>query len=124
MDYPDLISQHVASNQLELKLMINPELEAFAGHFDQFPIIPGVVQISWALHYFSSLLAGQPETSSARQVTTIKTLKFQHVITPNSLVKLDLSFDDSKQILSFRFYNSEHQYSSGKIVLTRAESES
>ncbi|HEY9030683.1 MAG TPA: AMP-binding protein [Kangiella sp.] len=124
MDYPDVISQHVADNQLQIELMINPELEAFAGHFDQFPIIPGVVQISWALHYFSSFLAGQPVTSSTRQVTTIKTLKFQHVITPNSLVILDLSFDVSKQVLAFRFYNSEHQYSSGKILLTHAESES
>lgn len=124
MDYPDVISQHVADNQLQLELMINPELEAFDGHFDQFPIIPGVVQISWALHYFSSLLAGQPEIPSTRQVTNIKTLKFQHVITPNSLVTLDLSFDVSKQVLAFRFYNSEHQYSSGKILLTLAESES
>lgn len=124
MDYPDILSHNVADNQLALELMINPELDAFAGHFDQFPIIPGVVQISWALHFFSSFLSGSPESSETRQVIAIKTLKFQHVITPNSRVKLDLSFDDNKQMLTFRFYNSQHQYSSGKILLTHAESES
>ncbi|ACV27986.1 ApeI family dehydratase [Kangiella koreensis] len=124
MNFPEIISQNVNDHQLELELLINPELDAFAGHFDQFPIIPGVVQISWALHFFSSLLANQSEASSTRQVSSIKTLKFQHVITPNSRVKLDLSFDDSKQMLAFRFYNSQHQYSSGKILLTHDESQS
>ena len=125
MKYPTILSQENTNDKTVLQLKIAPELDAFAGHFDAFPIIPGVVQIQWALHFFQQKVLQQISThekdsSVAWSIAKISALKFQHVITPDSIVKLHLTFDDSKCCLAFTINNDEHNYSSGKLFLEKS----
>ncbi len=118
MDYPDIVAQDLHDNELQLMLSIDANLDAFEGHFDQFPVVPGVTQIAWAKYYFSNLLAPKLKISRHWQVQKMTTLKFQQVMTPNNQVQLTLSFDHNRECFTFSFYNSQHQFSSGKIFVS------
>ncbi|RDX36982.1 AMP-binding protein [Kangiella sp. HD9-110m-PIT-SAG07] len=117
MKYPEIIDQHCQDHRFTLTLRVSPELEAFDGHFDTFPIIPGVVQIQWAMH-FAKQLEVSNSISSHSAIQKISSLKFQQIITPNRDVNLTLSFDETKQCLIFAISDEEHRYSSGKLFLS------
>ena len=120
MNLPAIIQQTLGKSEAVFELKVDADLDAFAGHFDSFPIVPGVVQIQWALHFFHQYME-QPEGSShSWQVTKVAKLKFQHVIKPQTQVALALHFDDSKQCLSFNLTSAEGQHSSGKLFLQTA----
>ncbi|AOE50977.1 ApeI family dehydratase [Kangiella sediminilitoris] len=121
MKFPPVINQQVNTDKsCTFSLMITPELDAFEGHFDNFPIVPGVVQIQWALHFFSHYMA-QSNSSHRWQVDRLSAIKFQQVITPELSVNLELHFDEQKQLLQFKITSSEHQHSSGKLLLKAVE---
>ncbi|GAA0208662.1 thioester dehydrase [Kangiella japonica] len=124
MNYPEVVTQTVENNVLTLQLEVSPQLEAFNGHFDSFPIIPGVVQVQWALHFFkgSPLYTQTALPNTAEHdvyCSKMSALKFQQVIPPNSRVTLTLSFDEIKQCLIFSISDGDTKYSSGKLFLSQ-----
>ena len=102
-------AQHV-----ELELRIAPDLLYFDGHFDNAPILPGVVQLDWAIA-FGRRYFDLPPVFSA-----VHTLKFQQVIQPDTSIMLDLQHDPSKGSLSFRLHSATGQHASGRIVFTQS----
>lgn len=87
------------------------ELRYFDGHFDVAPILPGVVQVEWAIHYGRQYFALPPVFKG------INALKFQQVILPEQPVHLELLHDTAKGGLNFRFSSDAGQHSSGRVVL-------
>lgn len=52
------IERHQAQPQhLEIVLHLDPSLFWFQGHFAVQPLLPGVAQIDWVMHYATTLLA-------------------------------------------------------------------
>ena len=111
MDLPAVIESSSSAESVELILQIDSTLEAFAGHFDSIGIIPGVVQIQWAIE-FARLYVNEKITAD---ITEIKKLKFQQVIQADKQVKLTLEVKDGS--LTFTFKSANHKHSSGKILL-------
>lgn len=103
-----LLEQNI--NQAKFELTIPPDLLYFDGHFPETPILPGVVQIHWAIaygrHYFHLPL----------YFRHIQKLKFQSVIQPNMIVMLELLYDPAKYLLTFRLYSQSGQHASGSIL--------
>jgi len=83
----------------------------FDGHFDVAPILPGVVQVEWAIHY------GRQYFGLPAGFKGINALKFQQVIQPDMPVRLELSHDAVKGGLHFRYASEAGQHSSGRVVL-------
>jgi len=94
-----------------LELVAPIGLRYFDGHFDVAPILPGVVQVEWAIHYGRQYFALPPVFKG------INALKFQQVILPEQTVHLELLHDMAKGGLNFRFYSDVGQHSSGRVVL-------
>lgn len=94
-----------------LELRIPTDIAYFAGHFPSAPVLPGVVQIAWALELAASRL-GTP-----RACRTMEALKFQHVLRPGERVDLTLRWDAARGKLHFAYRLGEHAYSSGRLVL-------
>lgn len=117
MIFPNITHSQQQGHELTLQLSISPELEAFKGHFDNFPIVPGVVQLQWTLHFFKSRLAPELKLTHNWSIDTLSVIKFQHTITPNTLVQLTLAFDEEKHCLGFKIYNEDHRFASGKLFL-------
>ncbi len=80
------------------------------GHFPLAPVLPGVVQLDWAILY------GRQYFDLAPTFRAIHGLKFQHVIRPEHPLQLELVHDAHKESLSFRYFSSAGQHSSGRIL--------
>jgi acyl-coenzyme A synthetase/AMP-(fatty) acid ligase len=98
-------TQESASLQLE----ISADLPYFAGHFPQAPILPGVTQIDWALHFGRELFNLPPE------FLRMEVIKFQQVIQPGSSVMLDLAFQPERGCLGFKLTSPAGNHASGKL---------
>jgi acyl-CoA synthetase (AMP-forming)/AMP-acid ligase II/3-hydroxymyristoyl/3-hydroxydecanoyl-(acyl carrier protein) dehydratase len=94
-----------------LELTAPSNLLYFDGHFDVAPILPGVVQVEWAIHYGRQYFPLPP------QFKGINALKFQQVIQPNQPVRLELLHDTAKGNLQFRYTSEAGQHASGRVVL-------
>ncbi|MCP4412688.1 MAG: hypothetical protein GY808_09010 [Gammaproteobacteria bacterium] len=110
MQLPEVISYTKTSKGGVFNLDIDEQLSAFNGHFDDVPIVPGVVQIQWALAFANKYL----DKITTLDIQCMDKLKFQKVILPNSRVILTLEIDDNS--LKFSYVSELLKHSSGKIV--------
>lgn len=109
-----IIEQKMVENSATLLLKIDPEIAYLEGHFNDYPILAGVVQIDWAIYYGKKLLACHSVFSGMENV------KFQQIILPNACVLLSLDWDKDKQKLYFSYTSAENNScSSGRIKLEK-----
>ena len=94
-----------------LELVVPPDLLFFDGHFTVAPVLPGVVQVDWAVHY------GRLHFGLAGAFAGINALKFQQMIRPTVPVRLELSWDAVKGSLNFRYFSEAGAHASGRILL-------
>ena len=99
------------SDRVLLEVTAPSNLYYFDGHFDVAPILPGVVQVDWAIHY------GRQYFTLPAIFKGINALKFQQVIQPAQPVRLELLHDAAKGNLQFRYASDAGQHSSGRVVL-------
>lgn len=111
---PELLSQQCVDGELRLELIVPPDLAYFSGHFPQAPVLPGVVQVDWALSLGQRLLDLPPRFAG------MEVLKFQQLVRPGDQVALTLRFDAERSKLHFAYRNTEAACSSGRIVLEAA----
>lgn len=93
-----------------LVLPLDPDLVAFDGHFPQAKILPGVVQLDWAIHYARQAFAMPP------RFERMDALKFQHVARPDDQLQLTLGWDAARSVLSFRYLSDHGVHASGRVV--------
>ena len=111
---PELIAFRAEEHAAELDLRLQPELLYFQGHFPETKILPGVVQLDWALRFGRRFLAIGNGAPSGIQ------LKFRRLIAPGSLVTLRLAHLSAPagRALGFEYRGDEAVYSTGSIKLT------
>ena len=107
---------------LKLELDIHPELEAFRGHFPEAPLLPGVVQVDWAIR------EGTRRFGPLGVFRGLKALKFQRPIVPGSRIILTLSHRSGREaarpggtaagtgILAFAYDSPAGRHSAGQAV--------
>jgi len=102
---------------LEIVLHLDLSLFWFQGHFAVQPLLPGVAQLDWVMHYAITLLAPDYRFHS------IQNVKFQAPLLPETTVTLILDWNSERQMLSFSYQRHDgearHTASSGKIRLCR-----
>ena len=94
---------------VDLALRLPRDLFYFKGHFLNAPILPGVVQVDWAVHYGKELLGVGGEFRK------IEALKFQRVLQPGDEMELRLHFDTGNGMLKFEYHSARGRHSSGAI---------
>tara|TARA_B100000745_G_scaffold162737_1_gene106532 strand:- start:4662 stop:5033 length:372 start_codon:yes stop_codon:yes gene_type:complete len=111
-DYTLIEEQPLA---VSYQLRLSPEIFYFQGHFPVQPVLPGVVQIHWAM------AKGLEHFPIKGEFSRMEAIKFQQVIFPERAVTMHLSFDSDKNKLSFRFQDGDTPFSSGRIVYSEQE---
>lgn len=101
-----------SDNVVQLALSIPADLMYFDGHFPGTAILPGVVQLDWAIAHGRRLFALPPRFAG------VANLKFQNVILPGSTVELQLEHDSAKGALHFRYLSGALQHSSGRVLFS------
>jgi 3-hydroxymyristoyl/3-hydroxydecanoyl-(acyl carrier protein) dehydratase len=111
---PEVLSQAEHDGQWTLNLSIPPDLAYFSGHFPKTPVLPGVVQVDWAMALGQQLLDLPPRFAG------MEVLKFQQLVRPGDAIELTLRFDRERSKLHFAYRNATAPCSSGRIVLEPA----
>lgn len=108
LSLPVILNRHFSESSAIYKIFFYRQCNFFKGHFDEFKIVPGVVQLYIAkelanIHFNLSLGQGQ-----------IKRIKFSNIIKQDSIVNLKLERDE-KQV-SYEFYSDTEKYASGTFL--------
>lgn len=109
MLYPDIIETRQTTDGIVLSLCIPQNLAYFAGHFEQIPIVPGVVQIQWAVYYAQRFL------NLNLSFSHMEAVKFKELLLPEQHFELSLQFLQQACKLEFRYHSATAEYSSGRI---------
>ncbi|MGG2022011.1 AMP-binding protein [Pseudomonas sp. S8] len=112
---PEVLEQVETDSEWSLQLSVPPDLAYFSGHFPKAPVLPGVVQVEWALNLGRQLL-NLPGKFAGMEV-----LKFQQLVRPGDEVQLHLRFDPERGKLYFAYRNDTATCSSGRILLGAAD---
>lgn len=89
---------------------LEAEHPAFAGHFPDQPILPGVLQVDWAIRQ------GEAVFGPLGTFSRIAQLKFMHLIQPGDAVDLVLAFHPERRSLDFAYEGSEGRKASGTVI--------
>ncbi len=111
---PQVLEQVELDSEWNLQLVVPPDLAYFSGHFPQTPVLPGVVQVEWALNLGRQLM-DLPAKFAGMEV-----LKFQQLVRPGDEVQLHLRFDPLRGKLYFTYRNETATCASGRILLEAA----
>ena len=108
---PQVLSQLETEGEWSLQLSVPPDLAYFSGHFPKAPVLPGVVQVEWALNLGRQLL------NLTGTFAGVEVLKFQQLVRPGDEIQLHLRFDPERRKLYFAYRNDTATCSSGRILL-------
>lgn len=106
---PDVLGHTPTSEGVILTLRIPETLAYFSGHFDQIPIVPGVVQIQWAVHYAREYLGLD------LVFCHMEAVKFKELLLSGQPLELDLRYSDKTGKLEFCYRSEVSEFSSGRI---------
>lgn len=105
LSLPIILDRAEEENSITYKIFMYKNCNFFNGHFPEYQIVPGVLQLYLAkefanAHFNLNLGKGQ-----------YKRIKFSNVIEPDSIVNLTLTKKE-KQVL-YEYYSDKQKYSSG-----------
>lgn len=107
---PDITLAHADATQIKERWRIQPDLFYFEGHFPDTPILPGVVQLNWAIE------RGRKHFPVTGRFLRLEALKFQQPIMPEYVLDVELNWNAEKHALSFAIHSASGSHSSGRIV--------
>jgi 3-hydroxymyristoyl/3-hydroxydecanoyl-(acyl carrier protein) dehydratase len=106
---PEIDALERTQDHLNLRFVITDSNPYFQGHFPGCPVLPGVVQVGWAIQ-----LARLHIPYSAR-FRSLVAVKFMRVIQPNTVLALRLAAHAERRELSFEYQFSGEPCSSGRV---------
>ena len=107
---PLVLNYRKDSNEALYEMIFSPCCNFFEGHFKDFPILPGVVQLYFAHQFAQKAFDKNIKPSPAKKV------KFSHLIRPDEKIELILKLTDRN--IMYEYKNKEIVCSSGIFELT------
>lgn len=107
---PEMTVRESGPDRVVLDFELPEDLFYFDGHFDDTPILAGVVQIDWAVEL------AREHLGVAGVFRRIEALKFFNVLMAGDAVSLTLDYDNEGQKLSFEYSRGDTRHSSGRII--------
>jgi len=111
---PIVVDCRLHASGAAVELVVPDDLRYFQGHFPDMPIVPGVVQIKWAITLARLYLR------AGSAFRGMEALKFQQVMRAGARVTLDLEYAEATGKLRFSFASERGRYSSGRLFLRAA----
>jgi len=87
------------------------DLVHFAGHFAEFPLVPGVVELDWAITQARTAFTLPPH------LIRTEALKFRQFVRPGDALELTLDWQPDKGRLVFELKGPDGICASGRLVL-------
>jgi len=99
----------ISATEVEIELALQSEQECFAGHFEGWPVLAGVIQIDWVM-----LLARRHLGCDSR-FRALQSTKFLRLIRPPLTPVLSISYQRERGLIRFSYRDGEVQLSNGVI---------
>lgn len=109
---PQASITHQDGNKVVLDLVIPNDFDAFDGHFPSQPILPGVVQLDWAVRFAGMYFDLKNPTAQDIQI------KFKDIIVPDTLLSLSLEYVAENKKLIFTYSAADVSKATGRIILS------
>jgi 3-hydroxymyristoyl/3-hydroxydecanoyl-(acyl carrier protein) dehydratase len=111
---PEILEERRAPDRWEQDLRVPADLGCWPGHFPDRPILPGVLQLDWAMQLLARWLGGE---AWPRRV---EGLKFKQFIRPGQALTLVLEREAGGGSFRFRIAHGATTFSLGRIVVEDA----
>lgn len=86
------------------------DLVYFKGHFANFPLVPGVVEMQWVMDKIHAYFGKE------KNIARFDNLKFQKFLRPNDKLELRLKWDEEKNRMAFQLKTNGEMCGSGLVV--------
>ena len=106
----EMLAQARCGNEAHYELRVPATLAHFAGHFPDLPILPGAVQIDWAMRLACAW------AEDAQQFASIDRLKFTQPVFPGAVLRLTLRHDPQQHRVQFVYRWRGHDCTAGVFV--------
>jgi 3-hydroxymyristoyl/3-hydroxydecanoyl-(acyl carrier protein) dehydratase len=106
---PTVLARRDEAGRIELDIEVPADNRWFEGHFPEFAILPGVVQIGWAAHFGHDLCGFEPDVLGMEQI------KFKRPILPGARLVLSLKPEPEHLRLRYEYRDGEQSCSSGTL---------
>ncbi len=93
------------------KLFVPRDLFQFRGHFPDWPILPGVAQLDWAVHFAEQAL------ERSLTVREVHNLKFVRTVSPDAVLLLRIEADPASGRIRFEYREGDQPTSFGVLVV-------
>ena len=107
--FPRILSLTDDGHDIRIRVDVSQGLCWFRGHFPNQPVLPGVVQLHWAV------IIVQACFGFSAVPTEIKRLKFKKIVTPPQVLELSVSCKSASEA-QFAFFTGSEQNSEGRLV--------
>jgi 3-hydroxymyristoyl/3-hydroxydecanoyl-(acyl carrier protein) dehydratase len=105
---PEVKSETRDGDTVTVQLFVPATLEHFSGHFPGFPILPGVVQIDWAVRLARRHFGGLQASYG------LDAFKCRSPVLPETHLTLSLACEPGR--LRFAYTDAERAISSGTVL--------
>ncbi|MGH8278853.1 MAG: 3-hydroxyacyl-ACP dehydratase FabZ family protein [Gammaproteobacteria bacterium] len=106
---PLVLARRLEVAHSELDILVAADNPWFEGHFPGQPILPGVVQIGWAVYYAGELHGFN------NGVRLLEHIKFKRPILPGAQLTLRLTPDRLTSRLRYEYRDAQQSFSSGTV---------
>lgn len=113
LSYPFIFKKEITPDEVLLDMTFYKNSNFFNGHFENFPIAPGVVQLYFANHFIENFFG----VELSKKV--VKKMKFSNIITPDK--KLTLKLKNKGKIFEYTYMANDTVFSSGIFLLNEVE---
>lgn len=100
------------TSAFEAVVLVLNETSGFEGHFPNFPILPGVLQIGWCIDASRQMFKLPPQVSCER----LQNIKFNSPIRPHFVLQVHIELTNSR--IKFIVRHTQGVCSSGTLWLT------
>ena len=114
MNLPSFDLSMMGEREARFDLHLDPGHPALRGHFPGMPVLPGVVQIDWAMQAGASCVGLRCRAAEDFQV------KFRRIVSPGRPLSLHLRFDPGRRLLIFEYWLEGQSASIGQVRLGEA----
>jgi len=108
---PEVLTEERNDRTWELRLRVPLELDCWPGHFPDWSVVPGVLQLDWVLEIIARWLGGYP------LVTRIEQLKFKCPMEPGRKFTMTLERDVQGEAFRFHLADGPDIFCVGSVAL-------
>lgn len=100
---------HPADDAVEARLLVPYDMRVFEGHFAAIPLVPGMLQVAWAIELAHEHLTG------VGTFRGIAAAKFRCLVRPGMALQLSLQWLAAKRELRFEYHHDTTIVAGGRL---------